>query len=150
MDRRTVLCALPAGAAALGGLMACAQTPPATSPLVGPEWQLVELPGQALPAAGSRPTLMLAGEPVRAMGTTGVNNFAGTAQMAGGSALVFGPLATTRRAGPPAAMQLESAYLAALAATRGHRTGPEMLDLLDASGRTVARFATSKGIAAGR
>jgi heat shock protein HslJ len=140
MDRRMLLCALPAGAAALGVLMACAQTPPPASPLVGPQWQLVELPGQALPAAGARPTVMLAGEPARVMGTAGINNFVGTAQMAGGDALVFGPLAATRRAGSPAAMQLESAYLAALAATRRYRTGAGTLDLLDAQGRTVARF----------
>ncbi|MCU0938315.1 MAG: META domain-containing protein [Burkholderiaceae bacterium] len=142
MDRRSLLCALPAGAVALGALMACAQTPPAASPLVGPQWQLVDLPGHALPAAGARPTLLLAGEPVRAMGTTGVNNFAGTAQMAGGTALLFGPLATTRRAGSPAAMQLESAYLAALAAARSYRTGAGTLDLLDAQGSTVARFSS--------
>jgi heat shock protein HslJ len=143
MDRRTWLWDAVRAVGASAALMGCAQTPPPAQ-LAGPQWQLVELPGQVLPAApgGPRPTLNIAGEPARATGSTAVNNFVGTAQMAGGDALVFGPLATTRRAGPPAAMQLETAYLAALAATRRYRTGAGTLELLDAQGRTVARFVT--------
>ncbi len=142
MDRRQWLWRALQTVGASAALMGCAQTPPPT-PLAGPQWQLVELPGQAMPAAAGmpRPTLNIAGEPARATGSAAVNNFVGTAQMAGGDALVFGPLATTRRAGPPAAMQLEAAYLAALAATRSYRTGPGTLELLDAQGRTLARFA---------
>jgi heat shock protein HslJ len=143
MHRRQWLWSAVRAVGASAALMGCAQKPPPT-PLAGPQWQLVELPGQAMPVAAgtSRPTLNIAGEPARATGTAAVNNFVGTVQMAGGNALTFGPLATTRRAGPAAAMQLEAAYLTALAATRSYRTGAGTLDLLDAQGRTLARFAS--------
>ncbi|MDZ7651766.1 MAG: META domain-containing protein [Burkholderiaceae bacterium] len=142
MDRRQLLCRAGSALFLLPALlMGCAQTPPPT-PLTGTEWILAELPGQSLPAAGARPTLMLAGEPLRATGGAGVNNFVGTVQMAGAGGLTFGPLATTRRAGAPQAMQLEAAYLAALAAARTFRTGPGTLELLDAAGRVVVRYAT--------
>jgi heat shock protein HslJ len=128
-------------------LMGCAQTPPAATPLAGVEWLLIELPGHALPSSAGdapRPTLRIDGDPPRAIGNTAVNNFVGTARLSsGGEVLRFGPLATTRRAGPPAAMQLETTYLAALDRTRSYRTGPGTLDLLDAEGQTVARFATA-------
>jgi heat shock protein HslJ len=151
MQRRELL--VLAAAATTAALMACAQTPPPATPLDGTDWLLVELPGQALPAAAGtlqRPSLRIAGDPPRAMGATGINNFVGTADLGSGSALRFGPLATTRRAGSPEGMQLESAYLAALGSVRSYRTGPETLELVDADGRTVARFATPKGAAAGR
>jgi heat shock protein HslJ len=147
MHRRWLL-PLPLALAALVGLPGCAlmspEEPPAT-PLAGTEWLLVELSGQALPAAGAGPraTLRIDGEPPRAIGNTGVNNFVGTAQLDGGDGLRFGPLATTRRAGAPEAMQLEQAYLAALGSVRRQRTGPGSLELLDDGGRTVARFATA-------
>jgi heat shock protein HslJ len=143
MDRRELLLV----AALASTLTGCAQTPPADTPLAGTEWLLAELPGHPLPAvsagAAQRPSLRIEGDPPRAIGNTSVNGFVGTAQIDGASGLRFGPLATTRRAGPPAAMQLESAYLAALGTVRNYRTGPGTLDLLDANGQAVARFATA-------
>jgi META domain len=54
--------------------------------------------------------------------------------------LVFGALATTRRAGPPPAMRLESPMLKALEATLAYQLSADDLDLLDAAGDRVARF----------
>lgn len=141
MQRRELLVL---AAAPVAALMACAQTPPPATPLDGTDWLLVELPGQVLPTAAGgvqRPSLRIAGDPPRVFGNTAVNNFVGTAQFDAAGALRFGALATTRRAGPPAAMQVETAYLAVLERVRGYRTGVGTLDLLDADGRPVARFA---------
>jgi heat shock protein HslJ len=89
--------------------------PPSTEPredrisLTG-SWRLVRLDDAPLPAGLEAPTLIVTGDGA-VSGSTGVNRMSGRVTGAGP---LFGPLATTRRAGPPAAMQLEARYLAAL------------------------------------
>jgi len=58
-----------------------------------------------------------------------------------GQTLKFGPLATTRRAGPPALMDQESKFLGALEKVAGYRleeTG--LLYLIDDMGKDLIRF----------
>ncbi len=73
-------------------------------------------------------------------GNTAVNRYSGKATLKGVS-IQFGPLAMTRRAGPPAMMDQESKFTAALEKVLGYRienTG--LLYLLDAEGKVVLRF----------
>lgn len=72
-------------------------------------------------------------------GSTSVNRYSGKVMMDGGKIKV-GPLATTRRAGPPALMDQESKFLRAIetvASFRVEETG--LLSLLDDSGEAVLR-----------
>ncbi len=73
-------------------------------------------------------------------GSGGCNRMFGAAKVAG-DRMTFGSFGTTRMAcSPPAVMQQEQKFLAALAATRTFRfTGPS-LRLYDASGAEVVRF----------
>lgn len=66
-------------------------------------------------------------------GDTGCNRFHGQYRLQG-TDLSIGPLATTRRAGSPEAMEQERAILAALASVTGWRLGDDRVDLLRADG----------------
>ncbi len=68
------------------------------------------------PAVTSQITL----EGGKASGNGGVNSFSGTYETEDGTRLRFGPLAATEMAGPPAAMEQESAFFAALNDTRNY------------------------------
>lgn len=73
-------------------------------------------------------------------GSTAVNRYSGKAKIVG-QKMEFGPLAMTRRAGPPALMDQESKFNKALASVVSFRiedTG--LLYLLDATGKEVLRF----------
>lgn len=73
-------------------------------------------------------------------GNTAVNRYGGKAKIEG-QTLKFGPLATTRRAGPPALMDQESKFIGALEKVAGYRleeTG--LLYLIDANGQDLIRF----------
>lgn len=73
-------------------------------------------------------------------GNTAVNRYSGKATLKEMS-IRFGPLAMTRRAGPPAMMDQESKFTAAVEKVSGYRienTG--LLYLLDAEGKVVLRF----------
>jgi heat shock protein HslJ/phosphoserine phosphatase len=73
-------------------------------------------------------------------GNTAVNQYRGKATIDGRN-IQFGPLATTRRAGPPALMNQESKFLAALDKTAGFRIDERgLLFLLDAEGNAILRF----------
>jgi heat shock protein HslJ len=73
-------------------------------------------------------------------GSAGCNRYTG-GYAATGSALSFGPLATTMMACPPPASEVEAAYLAALATVASHAVTDGRLALLDASGAIVAELA---------
>lgn len=70
-----------------------------------------------------------------ARGSTGVNQFTAPYQVEG-PLVTFGPVATTRRAGPPQAMALEQQLLAALARVARWEADGEHLVLRDADGAT--------------
>ena len=62
-----------------------------------------------------------------ASGSAGVNRYMSTITANAEGALAFGPIGSTMMAGPPAAMDAEQAYLAALETVTGYRvTGNEL------------------------
>jgi putative lipoprotein len=104
-------------------------------------WQLTEVEGMPVPVeAGWRePNLQFDSEKKRVTGYSGVNIFSG-GYAATGSGLRMTQMASTRRAGPPELMKLETAFLKALSATRSYRVNGDTLELLDSDGRVLARF----------
>ncbi len=73
-------------------------------------------------------------------GNTGVNQYCGQA-IIDKNQIKFGPLVSTRRAGPEAAMKQESQYTKALEETASHRLDSNgQLHLLDNEGKIVLKF----------
>ncbi len=111
------------------------------APLEGTYWKLVDAGGKAPKAVAGEPEahIRFDGSDKRASGYSAVNNFNGSYQ-ASGSTLRFGPVAATRRAGPPHAMEVESKLFIAFDASRTYRISGQSLELLDAGGKALARF----------
>ena len=101
------------------------------------EWTLVELDRKTVEIAANElaPSLVLDLEEARVTGSGGVNRLTGHFALSGDE-LRFGPLATTRMAGPESAMQREAALLAAL-----ERVTSYALD-----GRTLTLFAEDQAV----
>lgn len=74
---------------------------------------LPELASQMPEGAQRIPEIRFSADGLSVSGYTGVNGFSGRSDF-NGEKLKFGPLATTRRAGPPELMTLENHYTAAL------------------------------------
>lgn len=89
---------------------------------------------------GASQTLIF--EDGRIAGFGGVNRYAGEYTLAG-EELVFGPLAVTRMAGPPEAMESERRYLDALGRVARVAFEDEALVLGDRDGIELLRFAQS-------
>jgi heat shock protein HslJ len=109
--------------------------------LEGSAWDLVRhVSGGALVAvpAGIHADVVFARETVS--GSAGCNRYTG-GYGASGSAIAFGPLATTMMACPPPASEVEAAYLAALATVVSYAVTADRLTLLDASGAVVVEYA---------
>lgn len=78
-------------------------------------------------------------------GSGGVNRFSGACTIVG-EKLTFGAMAVTRMAGPPAVMNQETAFLAALAAVASYRLDEnDLLHLLDKDGKELVRLSRSDG-----
>jgi len=116
-------------------------------PLAGTYWNVKEVDGQRFkPLKGGRDAhLRLDAQKKRATGYSGVNSFTGSFETAAAS-LKFGPIAATRRAGPPAAMTFEAAFFKALGATKSYRISGETLELLDAEGNPRVRLEALAGL----
>ena len=117
--------------------------PPRTlaAELEGATWTLTELSGKpfAAPAGGrGAPTLQFDAAKKSANGFSGVNRYFGGYEK-DGDKLKFGALAGTRMAGPPEAMQAESAFLAVLASVSQWQIADGVL-ALQSEGKVVARF----------
>lgn len=121
--------------AGCGGNATKTAAEPAGEATLEGSWQLIELDGMSMHAGIDPPTLAVNDGQVS--GFAGVNRLAGG--LAGEGELLFGPLATTRMAGPPPAMELETRYLAALQQATGWRIEDGRL-LLQAAGDTLAIF----------
>ena len=128
------------------GIAGCTGMEPQPGP--GPEvaldksqWRLVEVEDMSVPPGAGRhePHIQFDPEKKRVTGYSGVNIFSGGYD-ATGSRLRMSQMASTRRAGPPDLMKLETAFLKALSATRSYRVGGGTLELLDSGGRVLARF----------
>jgi heat shock protein HslJ len=139
MTARRFVCATLVLAAMLAGCVHGGQ--PSASPLTATDWLLVSADGATVPEGleDPRPPYLRLEPGGRALGFSAVNSFSGTYE-ARGSRLTLGPLAVTRRAGPPAAMAIESAMLQALQGTASYRIAGDTLELLDGGGRVHARF----------
>jgi len=134
-----------AGAIALG-LTGCAEMEYAPSPLEEGQfgkisWRLVAIDGAAVPSATGHQQANIEFDPdkKRVTGYSGVNIFSGGYE-ATGSKLRMSKMASTRRAGPPELMKLETTYLKALSATRSYRVDGDTLEMLNVRGQVVARF----------
>jgi len=79
------------------------------------EWALIELDGEPVETGADElvPSLVLDLEEARVAGSGGVNRLTGHFALSADE-LRFGPLATTRMAGPESVMQREAAFVAAL------------------------------------
>lgn len=91
------------------------------------EWTLVALDGEPVPDVGKTPALEIL-EDGSAAGVSGVNRFRTQLELSGGR-LDFGPAAGTKMAGPPAAMALESDFLARLDAVSTYQVEGDTLRL---------------------
>lgn len=136
-----LLCALVGVVAVAGCSHAPGRADPRAAPLEGTRWVLAEVSGQrAVMGLDEEPvTLQLDHAVGRATGYAGVNRFSGEYHLDEAS-LRFGPLATTRRAGPPEAETLEMSVLNALAAVSGWKITGASLELLDHHGSRLMRF----------
>ena len=141
---RPVLGLLMAAAMA-SGLAGCAGVGSSqVLPLANTHWTLVEVKGMPVaPGAGRPPYIIFDPKQKRVTGYGGVNGFFGGYEASGGE-LRMPRLASTRRAGPPELMDLESAFFTALSATASYRISGDTLELLDSGAGTLARFQAQK------
>jgi hypothetical protein len=102
--------------------------------LAGTAWQLVSMPGAEPAAAGTRGPLTLGFDATaRVAGMSGVNRYGARVDAGPGWLRVSGAM-STRMAGPPEAMALESEFMSRLQRAGGWRADSERLRLLDAKG----------------
>jgi heat shock protein HslJ len=111
-------------------------------PLVGTLWRL-ETMGADNPVVTPLLSEMRIDSDGRASGTTGCNEFSGTATI-DGYGITFSPLVTTRRACEDPVMKQEAAFLKALESARSWSIDGRHLDLFDSRRHSVIRFERSK------
>jgi heat shock protein HslJ len=100
-------------------------------------WRLDDIVGRGTIDRLNPPLSILRDGAVR--GESGCNRLTGRAAI-DGAKIKFGPLATTRRACPPAVMEQEKRFLAALRQVAGWQIENEMLVLADDKGGALLRF----------
>jgi heat shock protein HslJ len=111
-------------------------TTPLPQALAGTAWQVVALPRFSLAPGTSRSLASLTlrfEEPARAAGNSGVNRFSAQVN-ADASQLRFVSPISTRMAGPPELMALESEFLVRLQAVSAWKIDGSRLRLSDAAG----------------
>jgi heat shock protein HslJ len=111
-----------------------------TTSLEGTAWVL-DVAALGLPGGEGIPTAELRDGTVS--GSTGCNRFTGGFTKAR-SKLSFGSIATTRRAGSPAAMAVEREYLGRLGRVASFRISGDELTLFDAAGDALLVYAASR------
>ena len=105
-------------------------------PLVGTEWQLIQLGGETLRPQEGCFTITLAAENGQISGVGACNRLSGTYQSDEKRSLKIGPLAATRMACPD--LKREQAFIEALeSATHYDMDGPMLLILSDGELRAV-------------
>lgn len=109
--------------------------------IVGPTWTLVSINGKKV--VDQSTASMILGSRGKVAGNTGVNRFSGTADIKG-SEISFGPLATTRRGGPPVLMAQESMFLKAMSDVVAMNLANDgALNLVNSSDEVVLQFAAN-------
>jgi putative lipoprotein len=121
-------------------VMALEAAAPTHTPLVGTHWKLVELAGQPVTKTptGREPHLMLLEEEQRAVATGGCNQMSGTYQTSETS-LSFSKLISTMKACIDG-MDRDQALATALESTKAFHIDGSRLEILDGSGKVLARF----------
>jgi heat shock protein HslJ len=106
--------------------------------LIG-SWTLVEIDGAPVTEVGKTPTLEIVDDG-SASGVGGVNRFQTQLKLVDGR-MSFGPVAATKMAGPPEAMDLENTYFTRLGAVSSYEIDGETLRLWagDDEGLTLKR-----------
>jgi heat shock protein HslJ len=135
-------------AAALGTLLVSACSKPeqpletANDSLGGIVWRLSEISGQqiSLPAEAKPATIMFDEGTGQASGFSGVNQFHGSYKL-DGSKISFGPLISTRMAGPPELMEIESNFLNVVSSDVEFTISDGVLEFAHGES-VVARFTT--------
>lgn len=104
-----------------------------TLPLENTDWVLVELNGTPVEVTApmKTPSIRFDREAGLAAGNSGVNSFSGSYTLTD-AVLQFGPMRSTMMAGPPEAMELESAFMRTLGGMTDWRIVADRLELLDA------------------
>lgn len=119
---------------------ACRASADASGATAAGRWRLVALEGVDLTALDEAPELVIGADGALS-GYGGVNRFSGQsdAEALREGRLHAGPLISTRRAGPPAAMEAEARLLALLGAAPEWRRSDGALELVH-DGVVKARF----------
>jgi heat shock protein HslJ len=113
-------------------LAACATTPANVSG----EWRAADVNGVAV--TGTRSLTLTLGPDGRAAGNAGCNSFSGPYSMRRSDRIDLGPLAVTRMACEPQAMEQEARYLSILEAAESFsRYGDGSLSIIAPDGRAV-------------
>ena len=121
-------------------LAGCATTAPR---LEGPDWRLTAWSVSSMRATDHPITARFAGGGIQ--GRSAVNTYRGAATVGPGSAIAFGPFATTRMAGPEPAMRAEGLYLGLLERVRSYRIDADRLMLFDDNGNELLVFSRPPG-----
>lgn len=111
--------------------------------LAGTRWVVIEMDGQPAPAPvpGWEPlSLEFDAAGTSVSGNAGVNRFAGR-YTSRDQSLAFGPLAMTRRLGPPEQMEKEREFTASISQVVSWRQAGSNVALLDAGSRRVLLLA---------
>ena len=126
-----------AGDAAPPSRTAAAGSSAGADRLVGPTWVAEDIRGRGV-IDFLQSSIVFTAEG-QAHGFGGCNNFTGRYTL-DGTTLTLGPLASTKKACPPAIMNQETSLYEALGETRGHRFENGLLFLLDARDASVMRL----------
>jgi heat shock protein HslJ len=121
---------------------ACSSTPSSVVDwtIAGTKWNVVELDGEMVPLE-KIPTLQLDPNSTRVVAFGAVNQLSGTYELKaghGGGNLTFGPMVSTKMAGPPNQMKVEEHFLQMLGSVTGYHIAGPWLALM-AGDKTVAR-----------
>jgi heat shock protein HslJ len=120
-----------------------AKSEPAKAGIVGSSWLAEDIGNKGVIDNARTFVHFLSKEKVA--GSGGVNRFSGTCKLDGAN-LKFGTFAVTRMAGPPAVMNQETAFLAALAKVASYKLDEhDILHFLDKDGAELVRLARSDG-----
>src|SRR5215471_10474506 len=116
---------------------------PSIATLEGVQWTLTELQGKpvVVPPDGLAPNLTLNADKKKVTGFAGINRFFGGYKL-DGDKLSFGMLGSTRMAGPPEAMEAETAFLKMLGEVNGWKIADNTLQLLH-DDKVIAQFKSS-------
>jgi uncharacterized lipoprotein YbaY/heat shock protein HslJ len=115
------------------------KTSTATDGLIGPTWLAVGIGGVGV-APGSQPTVTFTPEG-RFQGTGGINRFNGSYRVEG-DVIEFGPVMSTRMAGPNDVMRQENLFLAVLAGDRRYVLADGLLTI--GEGMQCVRLSTDQ------